>query len=232
VLCDGVDALPPADALGEPWRVLHDLTWRRLRAYDWAADVQRLINDLCALGVPEHAPPAAATAPRRRWLLPAGGALLAVAAAGGAGWWAYASREAATPRQRLGGRWQGVVPSLGAAVLVLRMPAPGRIVLTSEPIVIAQQPQWAEYRVFWRQRFGGAELDSVTLRGEGMVIADPAQPLRVDIALALHPAGGGGDNKIDGGNLSAALSADGRRLDGEVWLNSRQKGEAVTLQRK
>lgn len=226
VLADGVETLPPADQLGEPWRVLHELTWRRLRAYDWAADLQRLITDLRALGVPEHAASAAPAAPRRRTLLASGAALLAAGAAAG-GWWWQGRGDARTPGARIAGRWAGNWPGLGAVVLLLAVPAPGRVLLTSEPIAIADQPSWADYRAFWRER-SGAPLDAVILRGEGELRVDPAQPLRLDIALAVHTVPDSGD-KIDGGNFSAALAPDGRQLIGTLWLNSRQKSEPVAL---
>jgi hypothetical protein len=231
VLADGVDTLPAADVLGEPWRVLHELTWRRLRAYDWAADLQRLIADLRALGVPEQAAAPAPTAQRRRvWLAAAGATLAAAGAAAGGWWWWQGREEARTPRARIAGRWAGSWPHLGPVVLLLTVPAPGRVLLTSEPIAIAAQPSWADYRAFWRERFGAA-LDAVMLRGEGLLHADPAQPLRVDIGLALHSVPDSGD-KIDGGNFSAALQADGRQLVGTLWLNSRQKSETATLARR
>lgn len=236
VLADGVETLPPATLLGEPWRVLHELTWRRLRAYDWAVDLQRLIADLRALGVPEsahasmHAAPAAA-APRRRAVLATGGVVLAAGAAAGGWWWWQGRDDARTPRARIAGRWVGSWPGLGPLVLLFTVPARGRVVLTSEPITIAAQPSWADYRAFWRERFGAA-LDAVMLRGEGELRADPAQPLRVDIGLALHPVPDSGGVKIDGGNFNAALSADGRQLVGALWLNSRQKSEPAVLARR
>jgi hypothetical protein len=225
VLCDGVDALPPREVLGEPWAALHELTWRRLRAYDWQPDLDRLVADLRGLGVPERG--GAVAAPRRRamvGLLVGAGAL----AAAGAGWWAWV-RHGSAARTEIAGRWGGAMPWLGEAVLVLTRPAPASVAVVSEPIAIAAQPAWAEYRAFWRERFGSA-LDAVLLRGEGRLIADPGQAVRVDIGFRLTPASG--DEKIDGGNLSAALSADGRRLVGELWLNSRQQGAAVELVRR
>jgi hypothetical protein len=56
LLADGVDALPPAAELPETFRSLHERTWRRLRAYDWRHDVERLTQDLVALGVEPLAP--------------------------------------------------------------------------------------------------------------------------------------------------------------------------------
>ena len=51
LLCDGVDHTPDAATLPAPFDQLGELTWRRLRAYDWRADVARLAGDLERLGV-------------------------------------------------------------------------------------------------------------------------------------------------------------------------------------
>jgi hypothetical protein len=235
VLCDGVDALPAASVLGAPWAQLHDLTWRRLRAYDWASDVDRLRADLRALGVAEAgaapAEPAAAGTRRRRvsGLLALG--VAAAVVAGGAWRW-FGMRDGGTAEARVAGRWQGVLTGMGEVRLVATAAGAGRVTLVSEPIHVSAQPSWADYRAFWRQRFG-AELDTVVLRGAGTVFADPAQAPRVDIGFALYPAGRDDEaSKIDGGNLSATLGPRGRRLEGELWLNSRQKGEPVRLQRR
>jgi hypothetical protein len=63
VLGDGVEHLPPAHEWPEAMHHLSERTWRRLRAYDWREDVDRLIADLQMLGVPRvdtvsTAPPA------------------------------------------------------------------------------------------------------------------------------------------------------------------------------
>ena len=65
LLCDDVAAPPPAAELPAPFNRIGDFTWRPLRAYDWHHDVQRLVDDLHALGVvatppavtPTSAPP-------------------------------------------------------------------------------------------------------------------------------------------------------------------------------
>ncbi len=46
LLCDGVDALPPASDLPEPFAQLCELQWGRLRAYDWREDLARLGDTL------------------------------------------------------------------------------------------------------------------------------------------------------------------------------------------
>jgi hypothetical protein len=61
VMCDGLSAPPDTSKLPASFQRLHALTWRRLRAYDWNHDVERLAADLRALGV--QAEPVA-TAPR------------------------------------------------------------------------------------------------------------------------------------------------------------------------
>jgi hypothetical protein len=236
VLCDGVEALPSADVLGAPWAQLHDLTWRRLRAYDWASDVDRLRADLRALGVADAgaapAGPAAQAGIGRRRVGGLGALGVAAAVVGGGAWWWLAAGEPAAVEARVAGRWQGALPWLGEVRLIVSPAGAGRVTLVSEPIAITAQPSWADYRAFWRQRFG-AELDTVVMHGAGSVHADPAQPLRVDIGFALHPVGRSGDtSKIDGGNFSAAFDPHGPWLEGELWLNSRQKAEAVRLQRR
>lgn len=71
VLGDGVEQLPQAHEWPEAMHSLAERTWRRLRAYDWREDVDRLVADLQLLGVPRAAPCAtAAPAPRRRLGLP------------------------------------------------------------------------------------------------------------------------------------------------------------------
>lgn len=51
LLCDGLDTPPDATQLPAPFNRIGELTWRRLRAYDWAADVQRIVRDLVSAGV-------------------------------------------------------------------------------------------------------------------------------------------------------------------------------------
>jgi TIR domain len=46
LLADGVDALPAAHEWPAEMHGLSERTWRRLRAYDWRADVERLVADL------------------------------------------------------------------------------------------------------------------------------------------------------------------------------------------
>jgi hypothetical protein len=80
VLGDGVEQLPPAQEWPEAMHSLSERTWRRLRAYDWREDVDRLIADLQMLGVPRLAADSQAPPPVRRRL----GAPMALAFAAGA----------------------------------------------------------------------------------------------------------------------------------------------------
>jgi TIR domain len=252
VLCDGLAAAPDATQLPAPFHHIGELTWRKLRAYDWAHDVERIVADVQALGVPAMAPAATATPtaaptiPVRtrdtgpRWAVAAGIASVGIALAL---WWAQ-QRPPATPSATaspasptspaspaaasVAGRWQATLWQGERVVVVVEQTA-GNVTLASEPIAIAARPDWAEYRQFWRERFQ-ADLNDVMYRGEGRLLTEPGQPPAVDIALKVLsvPAPG---TEIDGGNLSATLSADGTRLTGKIWLNGAQAEQPATLQR-
>lgn len=253
VLCDGLQAPPDATRLPAPFNRIGELTWRKLRAYDWAHDVERLIVDLKAAGVQagRPAPPLevtephqveGATAPARaaptthssRWL---GGAAVALVLLALAGWWWKASRPvtavspaptATTTAPSLSGRWAATL-SRGERVALVFTQAGSELRFASEPITITERADWAEYRSFWRERFG-AELERVMYRGEGLLHTDPGQPAAVDIALKLYGVPGNGE-PVDSGNLSATLSADGRVLTGTLWLNSLQAEQPARLER-
>lgn len=234
VLCDGLQAPPDAAALPPPFHRLGELTWRKLRAYDWKADVERLVADLRGLGLTADAAPApaasvaAAAAPTRR-LAVAATAVLLLVAAGAALWWPPTQAPPPTPAEAIAGRWAATLWQGERTVVVLR-PVPQGLALASEPIAIAARPDWAEYRRFWRERFH-AELDAVMYRGEGRVQADPGQPIAVDIAIQVQPVAAGSE-PVDGGNLSATLSADGRQLSGTLWLNGAQASQPARLVRE
>ena len=51
LLCDGVEAPPAGRTLPTPFDRLREFTWRKLRAYDWQSDIERLMADLRALGL-------------------------------------------------------------------------------------------------------------------------------------------------------------------------------------
>ena len=225
VLCDGLDDPPASRRLPPPFDRIGDFTWRRLRAFDWANDVDRLAGDLEALGISRAAATTPAAAPADRHGRPLWVGLLAGIAATAALLWLLA-RPAALAS--VAGTWQGRLWQGEAVVLVVTETA-GKLTLASQLIAIADRPDWADYRGFWRQRTG-SELDTVVYRGEGRRSENPGQPPQVDFALALLP-GSGGDDKIDGGNLSLRLSPDGRTLTGRIWRNGPQAEHPAVLTR-
>lgn len=226
LLCDGLAAPPDAAQLPAPFNGLAELTWRQLRAYDWEHDIERLVGDLEALGIPRiaAATPATKTAgPGFSRHLLAGG--LAMLLAGVLGLW-----MAMRPDHPAGlsGRWQAQLWQGEQVVLVLSEQA-GVVTLASEPIPIARRPDWAEYRQFWRQRMG-TDLAAVMYRGEGKRIDAPDLPPAVDIALQVLPSPDGGE-PVDSGNLSARLATDGSTLTGHIWLNGAQAEQPARLTR-
>lgn len=230
LLADGVEKLPaglppPLDGLGER-------TWRRLRAYDWRSDLERLVADLEAAGVPRQLP-----APDRR----RGDRLRrsAVAAAlllggGAAGWWWFGPRA----RQLAGdvtGDWTAhVAPPANEAGsrldrVLLRLSQQGEEVkLLSRPIDITQDPAWRGFAQGWQERFD-TKLERVVWRGQGTARGEAGQPLRVEIALSVETEAGGAS--IEGGSLIAEAVADGRRMSGQLWMNGEQAERSVELQR-
>ena len=84
LLADGVEKMP--SDLPPPLDALAERTWRRLRAYDWKSDLERLTADLEALGVPRALP---ATDARRSQRIRRDSiiASLVIAASGAAAWW-------------------------------------------------------------------------------------------------------------------------------------------------
>ena len=229
LLGDGVDALPDAATLPPPFDRLGERTWRRLRAYDWPADVQRIAADLRAQGIaPKQV--AAPSARARRWLLLAvAGGLLAV----GAALWSSRRPAAPPPAQPpapppgLTGDWE--LSGSGNAPFVLSLRREGSAVaMQSRPLSILSRTDWDDYRSFWRERHGEA-LGDIVWRGEGLVEDPPGAASVADIAVSVVDAKGG--EKIDGGNLHFSLAADGARATGTLWLNSEQRERAVELRR-
>jgi len=224
LLCDGFDAAPTTSELPPLFDQIGERTWRKLRAYDWQGDVQRLVDDLRALGVPALAAPgpvvAAPSSARRVWVVAAlGGVMLAGVAA-------WVTLRPSAP-QGIAGEWATTVEGQPAMRFVFRHEA-DKLVLTSKPVPIADRADWAEYRAFWRER-SGAELTHVVYRGEGTLRADPGVPPAIDVALTLVSSPG--DVPVDSGNLSATLAEGGAVMNGTLWRNSAQADRPVTLVR-
>jgi hypothetical protein len=236
LLCDGLAAPPDASRLPEPFNRIGELTWRKLRAYDWAHDVERLADDLRALGVApvvpvgpvpvDSAPPPRAVGASRWWLAALAGLLVL-----GAAWSLLGTRAPISQSSagQIGGRWAAQL-SRGEQVRLVITQSGERVTLASEPIPIAARSDWADYRAFWRERTG-SELNAVMYRGEGRLIADPGVAPRIDVALTVHASPGNGE-PVDGGNLSAVLAPDGRTLSGTIWLNSLQSEQPASLTRE
>ncbi len=228
LLCDGFDAPPAANALPPPFDQIGERTWRKLRAYDWQGDVQRLVADLLALGVPALAGPGAfeqqaagATTTRRRaWLA---GSVAGLAAIGIAAWFVFRTAGA----EGVSGEWAAAVEGQPPMSFVFRQQG-DKLVLTSKPVPVADRADWAEYRAFWRER-SGAELTHVVYRGEGAWRADPGVRPAIDVALTLVSSPG--DVPVDSGNLSATLAPGGAVMNGTLWRNSVQADKPVSLRR-
>lgn len=230
LLCDGVESPPSAADLPKPFDRLGEYTWRRLRAYDWKSDLERLVDDLEALGITTR-PDAVLPRPQklvRRALLALGLALLAVAAV--IGW--RSLRPAVNPpvalvATGLPGTWVATVGADPPFALTL-LQQDSQVGLTSEPMPIDTREGWASYRAFWL-RLTGTELRDIRYRGKGTVLHELGQPLTVDIAWILY--NGAGDTQIDSGNLHVTAAPDGRSLDGKLWSNGDQADRPIVLRR-
>ncbi|QLQ23729.1 MAG: toll/interleukin-1 receptor domain-containing protein [Dechloromonas sp.] len=235
VLCDGLNEPPDASRLPPPFDCIGELTWRRLRAYDWEPDIERLIDDLKAFGVSPVAgassnvpsPPAPmATPPERpprRMFLAIGALALTIAVA----LWIYARGG---PTNGVAGNWQAQLWH-GEQVRMVLSEKGDTVTLASEPIAIAERPDWSDYRHFWRER-GGGELNAIMYRGEGRRIDAPGVQPALDIGLQVLISPDSGGAAIDSGNLSLRLSADGKTLTGRIWLNSAQAEQPAVLTRQ
>jgi len=235
LLCDGVDAPPPAAELPKPFDRLGEYTWRRLRAYDWKSDLERLVDDLKALGIRPLPDP---VAPRRKNLVRLAWLAVAVAALAVAavfGW--RALRPAAIPAAAappvalvataLPGTWVATVGADPPFALTL-LQQDSQVALTSEPMPIDNREGWASYRAFWL-KLTGTELRDIRYRGKGTVLHELGSPLTVDIAWVLY--NGAGDTQIDSGNLHVIAAPDGRSLDGKLWSNRDQADRPIVLRR-
>ena len=234
LLCDGVEAPPPAAQLPPPFDRLGELTWRRLRAYDWKNDLDRLVDDLKAFGLSLRSEPGPSPGPRvglRLALVALGIAVLATAAVLGWRAWQPTTTAAAPPValtvSGLPGTWLATVGADPPFALTLS-PLEQRIRLTSEPVPVDNREGWAYYRTFWL-RLTGTELRDIRYRGQGTVIVEVGQPLTVDIAWIVY--NGAGDTQIDSGNLRASAAADGHSLDGKLWSNGQQAERPIVLRR-
>ncbi|MEO6746179.1 MAG: toll/interleukin-1 receptor domain-containing protein [Caldimonas sp.] len=235
LLCDGVDAPPPAAELPKPFDRLGEYTWRRLRAYDWKSDLERLVDDLKALGIRTGADPVVPQQGKfvRLALLALAVAVLAVAAV--LGWRALHPAVvpvAANPPVALvatgqPGTWVATVGADAPFALTL-LQQDSQVALTSEPMPIDNREGWAPYRAFWL-KLTGTELRDIRYRGKGTVLHELGTPLTVDIAWVLY--NGAGDTQIDSGNLHVIAAPDGRSLDGKLWSNGDQADRPIVLRR-
>jgi hypothetical protein len=232
LLCDGV-AMPPAGAdLPAPFNQLGEFTWRHLRAYDWQYDIEKLTSDLMALDIAplNIAAPAAGTklVPRRLRVLGLVFVLfLAALLTTAVGW--FATRNPAEPPvlavDDFAGQW--VATPVGEAPIKLLLQQTGdRLSLVSEPVSIATNADWADYRDFWRERFH-SELNAIVYRGEGSIIRVPAAATELDMALQIVSSPG--NEPIDSGNLHALRQGASSTMDGLLWLNSKQAEKAIRL---
>ena len=200
LLCDGVTAMPAASELPSPFNQLCDLQWGRLRAYDWRADMGRLADDLSELGlaprplsmpgtipVPLHEPtttPMPLDAPtsassgvdladegRRGALSLVGVGVLALAGWGAWRWWQKRAALLSGPwRARIGAR--GAPTSREGELMIITLVQEGEnLRLASSALDIERDPEWENYRDFWKQRTGN-DLTRVFYRGEGKVLRD------------------------------------------------------------
>ncbi len=237
LLCDGVERLPAAHEWPAEMHPLAERTWRRLRAYDWRADVARLVADLEALGVPRTD---GVPRQRRRAMQLTLAAAAVAFVGGGVLWWQHgggpgaagASGEEAT----VGGDWQLRVaaPANEAGsrldAVQLHVTLQGEDVkLHSEPIDITADPAWSGFAKQWHERFG-SKLERVVWRGSGRTLREPGAMPAIDIALRVEtPAG---SEPIETGALFAELSSDGQRMLGRLWMNSEQAERRLEMARE
>ena len=231
LLADGVEKIP--EGLPPPLDTLSERTWRRLRAYDWRSDLERLVADLEAAGVPRlvSAPDRRRSDRLRRSAI---AAALMLGLGGAAGWWWFGPRASQLAGDVTGDWTARVAPPSNEAGsrldrVLLHLSQQGEDVkLVSRPIDITQDPAWRGFAQGWQQRFD-QKLERVVWRGKGTARQETGQPLRLDIALSVETEAGG--KTIEGGNLSAAVDERGQRLSGSVWMNGEQAERAVELQR-
>lgn len=140
----------------------------------------------------------------------------------------YTLRLAPTPSSTdVSGSWSATLAPDETLSLSLRQTG-DQVELNSRPVPISRRADWADYRSFWRERFG-SELDTVSYRGKGSASTLPGEQLVVDIALQIVSTPG--DVLVDTGNLHATIAADGSSMSGTVWLNGKQVERPVRLKR-
>lgn len=230
LLADGVDRLPAAHEWPAEMHPLSERTWRRLRAYDWRADIDRLVADLVALGVPRTD---GVPRQRRRAMQLTLAATFVGLVGGGFSWWQHSGGAAAVT---LSGDWRLRVaaPANEAGsrldAVQLHVTLLGEDVkLHSEPIDITSDPAWSAFATQWHQRFGD-KLERVVWRGSGRTVREPGAMPAIDIQLRVEtPAG---SEPIETGALFAELSSDGQRMRGRLWMNGEQAERALEMDRE
>ncbi len=250
MLCDGVDCAPDGHTLPPPLDFIGELTWRRLRDYDWTQDMARLVGDLRAAGLQPltaAGPTAALPLPagvstadparaRRRALWWLGGGVTVTAMAAGAGFlfWRHTGPTGPT---RLSGPWLAIIGARGASTvqggtrLGFKLSQEGaKVGMVSLPLPIDKDPAWTNYRDFWKQSTG-AELQRVVYRLQGEVRDDgTGAPVVIDAAMRIETELG--DGPIDGGGFRGVLGEGGeggRHISGRLWVNSEQADRMMEL---
>ena len=140
---------PDASSLPPPFDCIGELTWRHLRAYDWEHDIERLIDDLKALGIsPLAATGGQVASPRSPWTTATEGRsrkmfwAVGLVAIGVALWWF--ARGGAT--SSVTGNWQAQLWQ-GEQVMLVMSEKGDTVTLASEPVAIAERPDWTDYRL-------------------------------------------------------------------------------------
>ncbi len=231
LLADGVDRLPAAHEWPAEMHPLAERTWRRLRAYDWRADVDRLVADLVALGVPRAGGPP--PLPRRAVQIALACAAVALAG-GGLAWWQTAGSTA--PATTVSGDWHLRVAApaheagsrLDAVDLHLTLQGED-VTLHSEPINITRDPAWTGFAQQWHERFGN-KLEQVVWRGRGRSVREAGAMPAIDIQLRVETQAG--SEPIETGALFAELSSDGQRMSGRLWMNGEQAERTLEMARE
>ena len=230
LLADGVDRLPAAHEWPAEMHALSERTWRRLRAYDWRADIERLVTDLERLGVPRTD---GVPRQRRRAMQLALAAAAVALVGGGMTWWQPGgSADTSTP----GGDWRLRVaaPANDAGsrldAVQLHVTLLGEDVrLHSEPIDIRADPAWSGFARQWHERFDN-KLEHVVWRGTGRTVREPGAMPAIEVNLRVEtPAG---SEPIETGTLFAELSSDGQRMNGRLWMNGEQAERTLEMARE